>query len=399
MNVLFIVNSSLSEPILFSQGIPHIQENSKKDINYFVLSFEDKNEIENSDIFKRKFNSAKKELEGHAKIFSINVNLNKRFSAFKIVFYGVIKGLQITKKNRIDIIHGRSNLPSLIGLIIRKFYNVKVIFDNRGLFSDEYYNGHKLRAIIEEKIEKYLLSKVDSIVVVSRMFKRYLVEKYKQYKLENKISVIENSFSEKRFAYSEQLRYKQRKNLFLEDKFIMVYSGSSVNWQRFDLILDTFKVLKKIRKDAYLLVISYDPEIEKIILKNGFDTNDFSVYNLSPYEVNKYLIVGDFGVIFRDDRTRSKVCAPIKLGEYLASGLPILAMNHIGDTDEIINKFRIGVIFENENEIKNKLFEIFKLLDDSEIRIKCRKVAEENLSLKISTTKYLTIYKKLVSSK
>jgi glycosyltransferase involved in cell wall biosynthesis len=105
--------------------------------------------------------------------------------------------------------------------------------------------------------------------------------------------------------------------------------------------------------------------------------------------------MGDFGVIFRDDRIRSKVCAPIKLGEYLASGLPVLCMNQIGDTDEIVSEYKVGIVIEDEKEIQNKLKEIIELKNDPEIRLRCRKAAEEKLSLSLSSQKYYDVYKQM----
>lgn len=392
MNVLFIVDNSISNPVLFSQGIPHIQENSKQGIKYYVMSFEDIDVLKQDTISYKRYNAAISELKNYAELYFIKIKMAPRFSTLRLLIRGVIMGAKVVKKNKIDIIHGRSNLPSIIALLIKKFFKVKVIYDNRGLFSDEIDKGNKLRIKIELFFEKFLLTNSDAIVVVSNAFKNYLSTQYGNYELDKKITVIENSFSEKRFLYSEKFRANQRKANMLEDKFIMVYSGPSVYWQRFDLVLATFKILKELRNNAYLLIISYDPIIKDLVLNAGIKIKDFSIYNLPASDVNKYLVMGDFGVIFRDNRMRSKVCAPIKLGEYLASGLPILSMNDIGDTEIILNKYKTGIIIKDENDIKIKLLEMMDLVKDSDIRLRCRKTAEEDLSLKNSAVKYRTVY-------
>ncbi|MGE5810481.1 MAG: glycosyltransferase, partial [Ignavibacteria bacterium] len=95
-------------------------------------------------------------------------------------------------------------------------------------------------------------------------------------------------------------------------------------------------------------------------------------------------------------RLRSRVSAPIKLGEYLASGLPVLSMNKIGDSEMILNKYETGIIIENELEVKQKLLELIELAKDPEVRMRCRRTAEECLSVKVSAEKYLSIYKNLL---
>ena len=105
--------------------------------------------------------------------------------------------------------------------------------------------------------------------------------------------------------------------------------------------------------------------------------------------------MGDFGVLFRDERNRSKVSAPIKLGEYLASGLPILATKNIGDTESILNEYNTGIILTNENQVEAKLLELIKLIQEPGIKERCRKNADEYFSLELAADKYYSIYHKL----
>ncbi|MGE5859881.1 MAG: glycosyltransferase [Ignavibacteria bacterium] len=397
MNVLFIVDGSLSNPVLPSQGIPHIQENSKKGVNYFILSFEDPQYIGKNPKEKERHDAAYSNLNKCARVFSAGLKKNKRFSTFRLILKGLFSASRIIRKHKIDIVHGRSNLPSLLGVLLKKIFNIKVLYDNRGLLSDELDEMGKLRIKVEILFEKYILKTSDSIVVVSHAFKNHLCSKYPSYNLDGKLRVIENSFSEKRFFYSDQLREKYRREFGLHDKFVMVYSGHAGSWQRFDFTLETFKKLKGLKKEAYLLIISYDDDIEEKILKAGVAGTDFAVYNLLASEVGKYLITADFGVNFRDNnRLRSRVSAPIKLGEYLASGLPVLSMNKIGDSEMILNKYETGIIIENELEVKQKLLELIELVKDPEVRMRCRRTAEECLSVKVSAEKYLSIYKNLL---
>jgi hypothetical protein len=59
MNVLFIIEGSLSNPILFSQGIPQIQENFRKGVKYSILTFEDLHYFRQDPNAKKRFDEAK----------------------------------------------------------------------------------------------------------------------------------------------------------------------------------------------------------------------------------------------------------------------------------------------------------------------------------------------------
>ena len=402
MNVLFIVDGSLSNPILFSQGIPHIQENSSKGVNYSVLSIENTNSVLPGTKTGDRYMDAVKELNGLAKVYTILFDLEKnviqrKLRVFFWILLGTLKGIKVVKSDKINIVHARSNIPTLIALFIKLFTGAKVIYDNRGLVSDEIPPNRKMRIFLEKKLEEASFKYADAIVVVSRAFKEYLVSlnnKMKSYS--SKIYVIENSFSPKRFKYSSELRDRQLNLHNLKGRFVVVYSGPAVRWQRFDLVLEVFKVFKKIKPESFLLIISYDTEMDIIVRKSGIMEQDYSIYNLSAMEVNNYLIMGDLGLIFRDERIRSKVCAPIKFGEYLASGLPILLMDKVGDSSDITRKFNVGVVFENEKDLFDRAIkEMIELTSQPDIKLRCRNAAEQDLSLSSSAQKYLSIYKEL----
>jgi glycosyltransferase involved in cell wall biosynthesis len=402
MNVLFIVDGSISNPILFSQGIPHFQENSLKGVKYSILSFENSKNLIHGSKTNERYLEALKELEGIAKVYHIILDMDKNNFLRKLrfifsLFLGVSKGIRIIKKNRIKIIHGRSNQPTLIALLIKFFTGAKIIFDNRGLLSDEIPRDRHFRIFVEEKLENMFYKYSDAIVVVSGAFKDYMISRNSLLKkLSSKIYVIENSFSTKRFKYSSELREYHLSENHLRNKYIVVYSGPPVSWQRFDLVLETFKTLKKIKPESYLLIISYDTMINQIVQESGILQQDYSVHNVPASDVNHYLIMGDFGIIFRDERIRSKVCAPIKFGEYLASGLPVLLMDKIGDTAEITRKYNVGVIVNNEKDLYERgIKEIINLTSQPDIKLRCRKAAEMELSLTSSALKYYSIYKKL----
>jgi glycosyltransferase involved in cell wall biosynthesis len=282
-------------------------------------------------------------------------------------------------------------------LLIKFFTGAKIIFDNRGLLSDEIPHNRHFRIFLEKRLENVFYKYSDAIVVVSRAFKDYLISRNALIKkLSSKISIIENSFSNKRFKYSTELREHNLVENGLMNKYILVYSGPPVNWQRFDLVLETFKTLKKIKPESYLLIISYDTLINQIVQESGILQQDYSIYNVPASDVNNFLIMGDFGIIFRDERIRSKVCAPIKFGEYLASGLPVLIMDKIGDTEEITRKYNVGVIIKNTKDLFERgINEIIELTSQPDIKLRCRKAAELELSLTSSAQKYYSIYEKL----
>jgi hypothetical protein len=56
----------------------------------------------------------------------------------------------------------------------------------------------------------------------------------------------------------------------------------------------------------------------------------------SPTEVSDYLQTADVGVILRDDDMVNRVASPVKIGEYLSSGLGIVVSPWIGDVGKML---------------------------------------------------------------
>lgn len=70
--------------------------------------------------------------------------------------------------------------------------------------------------------------------------------------------------------------------------------------------------------------------------------------HLKSADVPYYLIVGDYGLLIREETITNKVSSPVKFAEYLACGLKVIISNNLGDYSEIIdNNNYIGTLLYN----------------------------------------------------
>ena len=119
--------------------------------------------------------------------------------------------------------------------------------------------------------------------------------------------------------------------------------------------------------------------------------------SLEQEEVFEELIKCNFGIIFRGNNLISSVSSPLKFGEYLAAGLPVLINEGIGDTEEIILKYKIGVIIRGKNYYE-ALNEMIDLLKDKKIYSRCRETAVREFNIKDTFISYQIIYKGLLKN-
>jgi glycosyltransferase involved in cell wall biosynthesis len=404
--VLFVADGSLSNPILQSQGIPQLLINSEVVCKPFLISFENPLLLSKDEVVQKRYTQSKEMLCNKVVHIEIIVPFAKsefilQYAFLRILrfllmmFKGVIIVSKLANKERIDVVHCRSSYPTIIGIISRFFTKFKVIYDNRGIPGEETkVTGFNPQSFVYRKIEYSLLRLVDTIVVVSKPFKTYLVENYSIKNLSEKIEVIENGFSPDRINFSERLRKSRRIEEKIDDKIVMVYSGSLSKWQMFEKICDAFILLHSIESKAFFLILSPDEDrVKEILSTKMINSENYRVYNITNNQLGEYLILGDFGTLFREKLLLNKVAAPIKFAEYLAAGLPVLLTEEIGDTEAFCNEGRYGVVIENLNkDLLPSLIKMLELISEKEIHGECAELAQRELSVVSAATKYARIY-------
>ena len=239
--------------------------------------------------------------------------------------------------------------------IQKKILNKKfeLLYDFRGLASDESYlrDNSKLRRFILEQIEKFIYKKADYIHTVSDYFKNYLIKEYGK----RKITVIPCCINKN--------KKKEFDNNSNSTKF--VYVGGIFNWQKFDVILKTYKEISKNIENTSLTIITVHQEEAKVIIQKE-NISNYTIKSLSHNEVIDDLINYDFGFLLRDDLPLNNVASPIKFVEYISQGVIPIISEGIGDYSELVVNEDIGIVVNIDN-IKLNFNDFRKLLSDGSI--------------------------------
>lgn len=97
-------------------------------------------------------------------------------------------------------------------------------------------------------------------------------------------------------------------------------------------------------------------------------------------EISQYLSAADVAIIMREDIPTNNVASPIKIGEYLSCGLPIILTKGIGDYSEMVQKAKVGLLLDED---KNEVEQIANFLSNNnllELREKAIALAREKIS-------------------
>jgi glycosyltransferase involved in cell wall biosynthesis len=90
---------------------------------------------------------------------------------------------------------------------------------------------------------------------------------------------------------------------------------------------------------------------------------------------------------------------PTKIAEFLACGRPIVVNKGLGDMDQFIEEFNVGVILDGTSKnLLESATKLATLLEDNETPSRCRALAEKYFSMEIGAEKYLHLYSQILKS-
>jgi glycosyltransferase involved in cell wall biosynthesis len=301
---------------------------------------------------------------------------------------------------KVNILHCHGEAGSYLGLLVKKKRgeDIPVISDLRGLVSQESLlcgserdlirrSLFNLRAREFQKIEECVVKESHLIFCVSQKFKEYLEKLYRV--SPNKITVIPSLVDTKFFFFSPGLREMKRNELGIKKRIVLVYSGSTVKWQLPEETVAFFKGIKKMFPEAFLLFLTNNVSCARKYF-DRMDRRDYLLTSAPHRDVPAYLNAADIGILLRERNLVNRVAAPIKFGEYLCCGLPIIISRGVGDTEEIIKEHEMGKLVDSDG-LKMDKNDLIQLMDGVE-RKRIAKIGKELFSVESYKAKIVSYW-------
>lgn len=177
-----------------------------------------------------------------------------------------------------------------------------------------------------------------------------------------------------------------RRELGLHDKYVVSYCGSLAWYQFPEASIQVFRLIKSLRADAHFFAITTQPDQMRLLLENaGFSAADYTIRSVPAQDVPRLLIASDLGLMIRDDSLTNRVASPIKFGEYMAAGIPVVISPRLGDCSESVRRERLGIevdltLDDGKTIASLRSFVAMPSSEQSEIRERCRDFANRHLS-------------------
>lgn len=383
---LYVTFNGLMDPLGQSQVLPYIENLSKNGVKFYLISLE---KIKD----KEKIKNLKKELKGlkidwyglkYFRFYPLGTIVNI-FQCFLLSFY-------LVSLKRINIIHARAYQSLFSTILIKKILRTKLIFDMRGFWPEELVDSGRIKQkSFYYKVLKFLEKKSiftsDWIIALTPEAKEIIKQKFKVKNVEWMPTCVDEN------------RFKNLQPINFVNKFVVVYSGSLWSFYNMQAMANFFVAIKQKIENSHFLILGNNEteKLNKLFSQKEINKKDYTILTVSPEQVSNYLSGCDIAVSFIYKTYSKKAAFPTKIAEYLMAGLPVVINSQTDFLKNLIVKNKIGVVVDNPDncDFNKKIDELQVILQDKNIKLICKKIAQGYLNKNICIDKYMDIYKKL----
>jgi glycosyltransferase involved in cell wall biosynthesis len=309
----------------------------------------------------------------------------------------LFRSLQITIKEKPDIIHAHLHEGALIGKFCSKLRNVPLVFDVQGSLTGEmtahgFVKSNSFLYKIIFKLETIINNMADAMITSSANMAEILK---KQFQIDEcKVFVIPDAVDTNIFHPNYDTR-NLRKGLDIDDdKKIIVYLGILNEYQGVDLLIKSVPHIIKEVSNAHFLIMGF-PKIEKyqkMAQEIGVLNNITFTGRIDYCEAPLYLNLGDIAV---SPKNTSSGEGNGKIYNYMACGLPTVVLNTPTNND-ILGSTGIYLETMDSKLLAEKLIELLlsdKIQDELSLKVR-EKAVNEYSWLKVGNT-IINVYKKI----
>ena len=395
--VLYISYDGMLEPLGQSQVLGYLKRLAVGR-SLYLISFEKGDDWDNRVERERLLNEI-----ADSGIVWHPLRYHKRPSALATLWdivCGITVGLWLVCRYRLNIVHARSYVASVMALVLKGLTGTKFLFDMRGFWADERVDGGMWPAggrlyQVAKWFERHFLLHADFVVSLTQA----AVDEMRTFPyLQGCMPSFEVITT---CADLELFRPRQEKFLppSVDRPFILGYVGSVGVWYLFDETLRCFTLLRERLPDARLSILNkggHDFIRDRLHALN-IDADSVHLEEADHTGVARAMQNMDAGVFIIKPVYSKMASAPTKLGEFLGCGVPCLGNSGVGDMAAILEQEQVGVALHcfDDEAMRKALDGLLQLTKTEGIRERCRNVALRYFSLDEGVRRYASVYQRL----
>jgi glycosyltransferase involved in cell wall biosynthesis len=156
-------------------------------------------------------------------------------------------------------------------------------------------------------------------------------------------------------AYDALARQTARSRLGIENKRVFAYVGTITPYQNVaDGALRFVASARNADERTHFLALTSDPQgMRELLRASNIPDESATVLRVSQPDVADCLVAADAGLLLRQPNLVNRRSRPVKLAEYLASGLPVIVSRGLAQLDTLVENAGAGIavdMFERDDE-------------------------------------------------
>lgn len=281
-------------------------------------------------------------------VYPFNSTSISRFDKHKIFKYAIFSLLLIPKlfwlciRKKIDLIIAHNTVGGFSAVVVGKLLRKRTILDTTdllALYVKTYSNKHVLLQVVAIAFELVTFKLADKIITVSNAMK----DELRRCGIDlGKMTVV--------YDGAEAGKLMTKKSFELP---VIIHLGGVDPYNNVQVIARAAPYVIKKNPDAIFLIVGTGvslAEVKKIVRKNGVEKNFVFTGWVEYKEVQHYLEQASIGVIGRSNILANHLVLTLKLPEYWASGVAIVAPK-LKAISEVAEGEKDVLFYKPDNEI------------------------------------------------
>jgi glycosyltransferase involved in cell wall biosynthesis len=280
-----------------------------------------------------------------------------------------------------DLYHCRSDLSSL-AVILRRG---KFLWDVRGLWGEQKFvigsiRRNRFYEWIFRYIERMITRRASAVTVLAKPLLKVLRER--NGKLPTLESVIPTCVDLEHFKLCSKTP-KQR---------TLLLSGSFNNYYDISKTVEIVELLNSKLSFKAIWCRGVESDQDELNLKMT------EVRIRRQHEMPKEIALSSLGIALCKSNAGVSLAGvmPTKIAEFLAVGRPVIISRGMGDLDELVTRYQVGILVDEKTDYSKLVNDVLKIIEDPLISLRCRKLAQDHFDLDKAVLKYQEMYEKLL---
>lgn len=349
-SILILAYYSIEDPVFKSAVLPYFVDFPSKDFRFILFTYEHDKFTITEEIIKKHHKCLNK---NQIAWYQLKWRSGRHKAIKKVLDVGksIIAISKVIKKNKVDAIYSEGFPGAIIGYLISRVNRVK-----HYIHTFEPHAEYMLEAGVwsktswEYKLLKYFENKIAShasliFTATDGMIKRLISQNISS----DKIHRVPSCIDLEHYHYSKNGRDRIR-NMYNwgENIICIAYLGKFGGMYMKEEIFEFFDYCYQ-NNDRFRFLIGTqenEQELRELISQYMLPQDCVIINYIQKSIVPDYLSAADFGFVAVRQKESKKYCSPIKTGEYLACGLPVIIPKGISDDYTYIVERKLGILLE-----------------------------------------------------